>query len=154
MPSQNVLLVTWTWPSIRIRPLRREGLHWPRSSGSAATAVETSELPAAASAPAPRLRRAERLVIFESVMRVPPGDERFGQLLLRGPDVPAGAEIAGAISARGCPLRSSCARPRSKSRRAAPETDARWATSRGRRRVALVEEQPNRTLQVQPRPSS
>src|SRR3954462_14334074 len=71
MPSQNVLLVTWTWPSIRIRPLRREGLQRPCSSESAAAAGETSEVPAAARAPAPRPRSARRRVIFESLIRMP-----------------------------------------------------------------------------------
>src|SRR5262249_39524677 len=97
-----VRLVTWTWPSIRILPLRRDGLEPPCSSSEAA-GEEIRELPAAASAPAPRLRSASRRVIFESPIRFPfpvdsvrgdapgrgwrPGIERVGQDLARGADV-------------------------------------------------------------------
>src|SRR5712691_1682684 len=58
MPSQNVLFVTWTCPSIRMVPLRRDGFGPPdrassNDSVSAAAGEETREVPTAATAPHP-----------------------------------------------------------------------------------------------------
>src|SRR4051794_27990698 len=75
MPSQNVLFVTWTWPSMRMRLLFFAGVAGPHRASPAEEACASeraeSDVPTAASAPAPNVRSASRRVHFELLIGKP-----------------------------------------------------------------------------------